>query len=1405
MLKLPSVSLPFGKRSQTKPHNRSSPSSPNPTSQSAASLPNDASPSHNRDSSSQLSVATLPANSDHTSTPSVSLKRRYQLNFKHLQTSLTHTSPSTSNSNHQATASLQAAASSNSDSDINQPVSTNYYPSNNPPASSPHHSNLPKDNLQSNTLHHQNTNKRASSNLTQTNPTFSTTSTNTNNNNNNNNNNPNENNIHTAQSMPASHHLYPDHSASHLIPPSAISSPLSPIGSPAIAMSYNHQQLSLLRRHHTLSAGGPRLARLEKQQALANMAEKDRRFYGGGSSEAGSSLSGSESVESLSLDNRSNLCLTPLQSSQQHSPSVMPELSDHPLLHKTHHHHHPHQPSSGSNANNSPPSTRNALVATAPHSGFQLIRGYKGTAALRSLDLGSPIELEEVDEEHRLNNSTSHDTISYCNSLQSAPSQAHQLGNQLDPTTTVSVHTTNSRTPTIEARSGTRAADQIPHSGSFPLHSQVALHRNFSSPSKLQQSTTAFSNSDRSSNSTEQAHSFCPPPNWNKLSILNRAMKPNDSALQLLHTLQPTRSQTQGEPSRSLGLTTEEEDDQQILSSPVDFPQTSNLHRATSDRVSSTGNHLNASQPPSSNTLSHWAEQTNLRRHQSMKSDGRWGTSAVTNFEDSETRSANEPNQLKESARNQLDTFYELSSSIAGQSASLLRSSSHHSNPSPAFSSSMSSHPSPSGNITQFSTQTGGVVTTMSSPVSVPGLSINPWSPSVEEAKKLREPMLRQASLDTLASNNSSNNSHPMKKSTNSDLSRFRSSSNDDTQGRGEMNLLHTSFGRINLSQAKNGEELSARPAMGLSHRISGVKSPLSTSTSLADLSEGTAADAEVANSVVVAPSSKKLALPPLVTDFSRETILAGGVQGRKPPGSIKRHPNGVSLLFQGPASAAAFVPPIGHSLSRNINDPFNFQEKVSMVASHNTAAPGIGASAWLTQKERLVGETQSRQQSGEWGSLPHSPSSQLQTATTSVPNLPQQIQQQIILNQQLQQLQQLQVQQHQLQQQQTQLLNSTMRLPGSSTSSINGFNSPAMANILQSNAFSYSNMSPSAPGSFFGASGNHHVGPTPPPNPSRLQTTITGLPGLGSLSGTSPHVLPSPVSGLGPMAAGPSMVNMAKPMSFMNPNPAGLPGSNNHNIHELARQKGYNPTHFDTSPPSARFFVIKSYTEEDVHKSLKYEIWASTDLGNKRLDRAFHESHESGPIYLLFSVNASGHFCGMAEMLTAVDYNTSSKVWAQDKWKGIFKVRWVFVKDIPNNALRHIKLTNTPENKPITSSRDTQEVPHDKGIQVLHIMSSYQSRTTLLQDYAWYEHNESQKSQQQQQGSESSPGAAANSGSESTNKSSPPNSSTGPTAPRQPRHSVQNTQNQNIRRFTQANGHPGQYAPVAVQVASGI
>ncbi|KAJ7735272.1 YT521-B-like domain-containing protein [Mycena maculata] len=211
--------------------------------------------------------------------------------------------------------------------------------------------------------------------------------------------------------------------------------------------------------------------------------------------------------------------------------------------------------------------------------------------------------------------------------------------------------------------------------------------------------------------------------------------------------------------------------------------------------------------------------------------------------------------------------------------------------------------------------------------------------------------------------------------------------------------------------------------------------------------------------------------------------------------------------------------------------------------------------------------------------------------------------------------------------------------------------------------------------------------------------------------------------------------------------------------VPSLIATKGYNPTNFELRPSFARYFVIKSYTEDDVHKSLKYEIWSSTEPGNKRLDKAFKECGGRGPIYLFFSVNASGHFCGMAEMLTPVDYTRSSTVWASDKWKGVFKVRWIFVRDIPNVNLRHIKLLNTTERKPVTNSRDTQELLAEAGQEMLRIFHTHPARTSLLQDFAFYELQAMQKMQGQGTPGASSPSSPTYSGGGSTHspQMSPP------------------------------------------------
>jgi hypothetical protein len=55
-------------------------------------------------------------------------------------------------------------------------------------------------------------------------------------------------------------------------------------------------------------------------------------------------------------------------------------------------------------------------------------------------------------------------------------------------------------------------------------------------------------------------------------------------------------------------------------------------------------------------------------------------------------------------------------------------------------------------------------------------------------------------------------------------------------------------------------------------------------------------------------------------------------------------------------------------------------------------------------------------------------------------------------------------------------------------------------------------------------------------------------------------------------------------------------------------------------------------------------------------------------------------------------------------------------------SALRHIRLMNMPEQKPITNSRDTQELLRDAGVEVMKIMSTYKEKTSLLHDYGYYE-----------------------------------------------------------------------------------
>ncbi|XP_038985369.1 YTH domain-containing protein ECT4-like [Phoenix dactylifera] len=170
-----------------------------------------------------------------------------------------------------------------------------------------------------------------------------------------------------------------------------------------------------------------------------------------------------------------------------------------------------------------------------------------------------------------------------------------------------------------------------------------------------------------------------------------------------------------------------------------------------------------------------------------------------------------------------------------------------------------------------------------------------------------------------------------------------------------------------------------------------------------------------------------------------------------------------------------------------------------------------------------------------------------------------------------------------------------------------------------------------------------------------------------------------------------------------------------------------YNRADFPEKYTDGKFFIIKSYSEDDIHKSIKYNVWASTPNGNKKLEAGYQEAQQKAsgcPVFLFFSVNTSGQFVGVAEMVGPVDFNKTVEYWQQDKWNGCFHVKWHIVKDVPNSVLKHITLENN-DNKPVTNSRDTQEVKLEQGLQMLKIFKEHASKTSILDDFMFYENRQ--------------------------------------------------------------------------------
>ncbi|XP_067667138.1 3'-5' RNA helicase YTHDC2-like isoform X1 [Haliotis asinina] len=139
------------------------------------------------------------------------------------------------------------------------------------------------------------------------------------------------------------------------------------------------------------------------------------------------------------------------------------------------------------------------------------------------------------------------------------------------------------------------------------------------------------------------------------------------------------------------------------------------------------------------------------------------------------------------------------------------------------------------------------------------------------------------------------------------------------------------------------------------------------------------------------------------------------------------------------------------------------------------------------------------------------------------------------------------------------------------------------------------------------------------------------------------------------------------------------------------------------SSSHPCRLFVMKCNNQKNLDISLQKGLWATSVSNEKKLNKAFQDGKT---VYLIFSIQGSGHFQGYAKMLSEIRKDKSQD-FISPGLSGSFAIEWVKRAMIPFQSTHH--LTNPwNENKKVQVSRDGQEIEPSVGEALLKLWDKY-------------------------------------------------------------------------------------------------
>ena len=129
-----------------------------------------------------------------------------------------------------------------------------------------------------------------------------------------------------------------------------------------------------------------------------------------------------------------------------------------------------------------------------------------------------------------------------------------------------------------------------------------------------------------------------------------------------------------------------------------------------------------------------------------------------------------------------------------------------------------------------------------------------------------------------------------------------------------------------------------------------------------------------------------------------------------------------------------------------------------------------------------------------------------------------------------------------------------------------------------------------------------------------------------------------------------------------------------------------------------SQYFIIKSSNKENIEKSKKNAVWATTIANSKKLNDAFNK----GKVILIFSVNGTQSYQGYA-IMTSYSADSPSNLWQIEnniKLGGDFSVVWLCFCELNFGKVKHLQ-NPKKSGESINKSRDCTELSQNIGYEL--------------------------------------------------------------------------------------------------------